>query len=148
MFKQEAVENKERPQEKKKPTPVQEEQKKTGNPELDAMLQAMKEEYHAICRVHLDSDDAERILLPAHWGYGEKEEQFSVLFTKYVAEAVEPDYRRGVQSFLNYDNIKNQLNEGVTPKITYKKSGDRDTILRVYQIGDSVDDTLWVFAKA
>ena len=120
----------------------------TGNQSIDALICALKTDYNAVCRVHLDTDKADRILMPAYLGYGEHEEHFSTLFAKYVAESVEADQRRGVLSFVNYKSIKHQLSEGITPQITYKKTGGRTAVLRVYQIGDSTDDTLWVFAKA
>ena len=83
--------------------------------------------------------------------YEEDEENFSLLFSKYVAEVVDPDYVRAVTSFLNYDAIRRQLLEGNIPKITYKKTDGGTVVLSVYKLGDSFDavnNTLWVFAKA
>ena len=123
-------------------------QTKTGLLEIDAMIHALTEHYNGICRVSLETDKADRLLMPAYFGSEEKEEKFSTLFSKYVSETVEPDQRRAVLSFLNYDSIKNQLREGLTPKMTYKKLGGRMAVLSIYKIGESDTDTLWVFAKA
>ena len=122
-------------------------QTKTGLLEIDAMIHVLIEHYNGICRVSLETDKADLLLMPAYFGYEESEAHFSALFSKYVSESVEPDYRRAVLSFLNYDSIKNQLREGFTPKITYKKIGGRTAVLSVHKIGESDTDTLWVFAK-
>ena len=123
------------------------EQTTTGRQEIDALLGVLKERYDGICRVHLDTDTAERILMPAYLGYGEQEEHFSALFSKYVANTVEPDYHRSVLGFLNYDNIRHQLASGIAPQITYKKNGGRSVCLSIYKIGDSENDTLWFIAR-
>ncbi len=125
-------------------------QVKTGILEIDTMLSILKENYNGIYRVSLDTDKARRILMPAYLNYNENEEHFSNLFSKYVAESVESDYHRAVMSFLNYDAIRQQLLEGKTPKITYKKNNGEAVVLSVYKLGNSensVSDTLWVFAK-
>ena len=77
-------------------------------------------------------------------------EIFSKLFSKFVAEMVEPDYHRSVLSFLNYDALKRQLLEGNIPRITYKKTNGETVILSIYKLSDaenSVNNTLWVFAR-
>lgn len=123
-------------------------QAKTGLLEIDAMIHVLTEHYNGICRVSLETDMADRLLMPAYFGCEESGEHFSALFSKYVSESVEPDHRRAVLSFLNYESIKNQLREGLTPKITYKKIGGRTAVLSIHKIGESDTDTLWVFAKA
>ena len=125
-------------------------QAETGILEIDTMLSVLKESYNGIYRVSLDTDKARRILMPAYLNYNENEEHFSNLFSKYVAETVEPDYHRAVMSFLNYEAIKHQLLENRTPKITYKKQNGETVVLSVYKLcdhSDTVSDTLWVFAK-
>ena len=110
----------------------------------------MKEHYNGIYRVSLSTDRVCRILMPAYLGYDENEEHFSELFAKYVSDSVDSDYHRAVISFMNYDSIRHQLDDGVTPKITYKKNNGEAVVLSVYKIsgsGNSADDTLWVFAK-
>ena len=70
--------------------------------------------------------------------------------TKYIDESVHPDFHRGVMSFLNYDAIKRQILEGLTPKITYKKMNGETVVLSVYSLSkdiEKVDETLWVFAR-
>ncbi len=122
----------------------------TGILEIDAMLSVLKEKYNGIYRVSLSTDKARRILMPAYLKYNENEEHFSNLFSKYVAESVDPDYHRAVMSFLNYEAIKHQLMEGNTPKITYKKNDGEHVLLSVYKLcesDESVCDTLWVFSK-
>ena len=123
---------------------------KTGIVEIDKVLSVMNENYSGICCVSLETDKAKRIMMPAYLDYGENEEKFSILFSKYVSEAVEPDYHRALTSFLNYDVIKNQLANGKIPKIRYKKTNDESVVLSVYEISDKDNaefDTLWVFAK-
>ena len=123
-------------------------QARTGLLEIDAMIHVLTEHYNGICRVSLETDKASRLLMPAYFGCEESGDHFSALFSKYVSQSVEPDHRRAMLSFLNYDSIKNQLREGLTPKITYKKIGGRTAVLSVHKIGESDTDTLWVFAKA
>lgn len=125
-------------------------QVKTGIEEIDVILSILKDNYHGIYRVALDTDTARRILMPAYLNFNENEEHFSSLFSKYVSELVESDYHRAVMSFLNFDAIRQQLSEGKTPKITYKKNNGETVLLSVYKLGedkDSVSDTLWVFSK-
>ena len=125
-------------------------QVKTGILEIDTMLSVLKENYNGIYRVSLDTDRARRILMPAYLKYNENEDHYSNLFSKYVAESVDPDYHRAVMSFLNYEAVKRQLTEGKIPKITYRKNNGETVVLSVYKLGDadnSVSDTLWVFAK-
>ena len=124
------------------------EQTTTGIQEIDVLLSVLKEQYDGICRVHLDSDRAERILLPAYLGYHDREDHFFALFTKYVSEIVEPDYHRAMLGFLNYDSIRHQLQSGITPKISYQKRDGQHIALSIYKIGNAEDDTLWIFAKA
>lgn len=124
---------------------------KTGMVEVDTILSVIKENYNGIYRVSLDTDMARRILMPAYLKYNEEEEHFSQLFSQYVTETVAADYQRAVMNFLNYEALKNQLLEGKTPKITYKKNGDEDVVLSVHRLdsGDEENsDTLWIFAKA
>ena len=114
------------------------------------MLSVLKEKYNGIYRVSLSNDTARRILMPAYLNYNENEEHFSKLFSKYVAESVNPDYHRAVLNFLNYDALKHQLLDGKIPKISFKKNDGELVALSVYKLcdeGNMVSDTLWVFAK-
>ena len=124
-------------------------QLKTGIQEIDTMISVMTENYNGIYRVTLDTDRAKRILMPKALSYNEHEDHFSVLFSKYVATEVEPDYHRALLSFSNYDALKRQLMEGNTPRISYKKKNGEAMTLSVYKLGTAEklgDDTLWVFA--
>ncbi|MBR5157257.1 MAG: GGDEF domain-containing protein [Clostridia bacterium] len=123
---------------------------KTGIREIDTMISVLKENYNGIYRVSLDNDRASRILMPSYLGYGEKEENFSKLLTKYIDDTVHPDCHRAVISFLNYEAIKRQISEGKIPSITYAKTNGEMLTLSVYNLdgdNDNVKDTLWVFAK-
>ena len=125
-------------------------QVKTGIREIDTMISVLKEHYNGIYRVSLKTDSAHRILMPSYLGYNENEENFSKLLNRYIDEFVHPDFHRAVMSFLNYDAIRRQIEEGKTPSITYKKVNGETVILSVYQLADdkeNSDDTLWVFAK-
>ncbi len=125
-------------------------QAKTGIAEVDTMLSIIKENYNGIYEVSLNTDKAKAILMPASLGYNEKEEHFSTLFSKFVAEMVDPDYHRSVMSFINYDALKHQLQAGKTPKISFVKIDGETVTLSVYQMGDAATndfETLWVFAK-
>lgn len=125
-------------------------QVKTGIVEIDTLISVLKEHYNGIYRVSLENDYAQRILMPSHFNYSEKEEHFSQLLTKYIDEVVHPDYHRPVTAFLNYDAIRHQLLDGETPSINYKKMNGEAVSLRVYSLGESlnrVEETLWIFAK-
>ncbi len=125
-------------------------QTKTGIREIDAMLSVLKEHYNGIYRVSLVSDNAHRILMPSYLGYNEDENNFSHLLKEYIDEHVHPDFHRAVISFLNYDAIKREIAEGLTPKITYKKMNGETVILSIYSLNENsedADETLWIFAK-
>lgn len=125
-------------------------QLKTGISEIDTLISVLKENYNGIYRVSMANDKAKRILMPAYLNYNEDEEQFSKLFSRYVAETVEADYRRGLMNFLNYDALKRVLMEGKIPQISYRKNNGEDVMLSVYKLDESdemVNGTLWVFGK-
>ena len=124
---------------------------KTGIKEIDTMIPVLKENYNAIYKVSLESDNAHGILMPAYLGYKEDEKNFSKLLAKYIDETVHPDFHRAVTSFLNYDALKRQISEGKTPTIKYKKMHGESETLSVYNMTDDKDDvkdTLWIFARA
>ena len=123
---------------------------KTGIGEIDTLLTAMKYSYHGIYKVSLKTDEARRILMPSYLGYNETESLFSNIFTKYVEDDANPDFHRAMLSFLNYEALSAQLEEGIIPRITYKKTNGEDVTLSVYpfaETGKEVDLTLWVFEK-
>jgi diguanylate cyclase (GGDEF)-like protein len=125
-------------------------QVKVGIPEIDTMISVLKENYNGIYRVSLDTDRANRVLMPAYLNYNETEDNFSRLFANYVSESAESDYHRSLLSFQNYDALKQQLSEGKIPKISYKKLNGETVTLSVYKLSESpnnVSDTLWIFAK-
>ena len=125
-------------------------QTKTGILEIDTMISLLKESYNGIYRVSLDTDRAGRILMPAYLKYNETEEHFSKLFANYVSESAEPDYHRALLSFQNYDALKQQLEAGQIPQITYQKLNGETVTLSVHKLGetdDPVSETLWIFAK-
>lgn len=123
---------------------------RTGIGEIDTLLTVMKERYTGIYKVSLNLDKATRILMPSYLGYNETENNFSKIFTNYVAERVSPDFHRAMLSFLNYDALKKQLSEGNIPRITYKKTNSENVVLSVYSFNQNEinpDNTLWVFEK-
>ena len=125
-------------------------QMKTGILEIDTLISILKEHYNGVYRVSLDTDHAQRILMPSYFDYNEQEEHFSRLLTKYIGEVVHQDFHRPVTNFLNYDAIRRHLSEGEVPSITYKKVNGETVNLRVYNLHESQDrvgETLWVFAK-
>ena len=121
----------------------------TGIKEIDKLLSVMKEHYNVICRVKLSTDEVHRILMPSYIGYNEDQKYFQKLFTRYVSESVDSDFHRAMQSFINYESLKRQLTEGITPQITFKETNGETVILKVYSLdkGEEIDNTLWVFAK-
>ena len=123
---------------------------KTGIREIDTMISVLKDHYNGIYRVSLDTDNVHRVLMPAYLGYNEQEKNFSKLFTKYIDETVDPDFRRALLSFMNYDAIKREIMDGKTPTITFKKLSGEKVILSIYNLNDENDavrETLWVFSK-
>ena len=137
-------------QQAKAATEVEYVQTKTGILEIDTILSILKENYHGIYRVSLDNDRARRVLMPAYLKYNETEDNFSKLFASYVSETADPDYHRALFSFRNYDALRQQLSEGITPKITYRKLNGETVTLSVHKLcdeGESLSETLWIFAK-
>ena len=123
----------------------------TGIPEIDAVLSVLKESYYGIYRVSLDTDRAQHVLKPAYFVKDENEECFSELFANYVSESAGSEYNRALLAFNNYDALKQQLIEGKTPTITYKKLNGDSVKLSVYCLSStdgSVSETLWIFAKS
>ncbi|MBQ2614550.1 MAG: GGDEF domain-containing protein [Clostridia bacterium] len=122
---------------------------RTGIDEIDALLSVLKEHYCGVYRVSLRTNAVHRLLMPAYLGYEENENDFASLFSKYIGERVNPDFHRAIMSFLDYGAIETQLEEGVVPRITYKKIDGEMRILSVYPLKQGEPgDTLWVFARA
>ena len=122
----------------------------TGIKEIDTMISILKEHYYGIFKVSLEADTLHRVLTPTYLGYSENEKQFSKLFLRYINDNVHPDYRRTIMSFLNFDVIKQQIEEGKIPFASFKTLSGESVSLNVYNLTEdnrSVNDTLWVFAK-
>ena len=88
--------------------------------------------------------------MPAYMKYNETEDHFSKLFAKYVSEIADPDYHRALLSFQNYDALRQQLEEGKIPTVTYRKLSGEMVTLSVHKLGETdepVSETLWIFAK-
>ena len=122
---------------------------KTGNDDVDALLNAMKHHFYGIYNVSLKTDEAHSILMPSYLGYKERESSFSKLFAKYIEENVNPDFHRALLSFLNNKALSSQFAEGNIPKIAYKKTNGENAILSVYHLAEDneSDYTLWVFER-
>ena len=123
---------------------------RTGNEEIDALLDVLKYNCHGVYRVSLKTDEAHCILMPAYLGYHEVEGSFSRLFTKYVETTTNPDFHRALLSFLNYEALSAQLLDGNIPRIIYKKTTGEDVMLSVYPVDDhakGIDSTFWFFEK-
>lgn len=121
----------------------------TGIREFDALLSILSKRYHGIYCVSLNSGMARRILMPSYLNqFSEEKDTFRDAFTYYVREMVHPDYQRAMLSFLNYDVIRRQLLEGITPAIEYFKVNGERVILSVYilpGLEDDASETMWVF---
>ena len=125
-------------------------QAKTGIPEIDTILSLLKESYHGIYRISLDTDVARRVLMPAYLNFNETEEHFSTLFAKYVCDFADAEYNRALLSFANYDALRQELAEGRIPRITYNKHSGETVTLTVHPLGEAGalnHETLWIFAK-
>lgn len=126
------------------------EQIHTGIKEVDAMLSIIKEHYHGIYKVSLQNDSVHRVLTSTYLGYKDKKKKFSDLLLNYIDDLVHPDSRRIVMSFLNYDVIKQQLQEGKIPSTVFVNLSGEKVKLSIYNItaeNEDINDTLWVFAK-
>lgn len=123
----------------------------TGIKEFDASLSIMSLRYHGIYCVSLKNDKVRRILMPEYLKpFAEKNDAFSKIYTYYVQEVVSPDYQRAMLNFLNYDALKRQLSEGITPSVSYKKVNGENKVLSIHKISEFEDDsyeTMWVFEK-
>ena len=74
---------------------------------------------------------------------------FSSVMEGYIANHVSPDYHRAFDNFMNYDVIRNSLNNGDIPQIVYNKLDGEEISLSVHPLVDGKDnsETLWVFEK-
>ncbi len=123
---------------------------RTGNEEIDALLDVLKYNCHGVYKVSLKTDEAHRILMPSYLGYHETEASFTRVYTKYVENFANPDFHRALLSFLNYDALSAQMMDGNIPRIIYKKTNGEDVMLSVYPISDhtqEIDSTFWFFEK-
>ncbi|MBQ6894409.1 MAG: GGDEF domain-containing protein [Clostridia bacterium] len=117
----------------------------TGIKDLDMMIKVLSGHYSGIYSVSLETDIARRIIMPSYLDFKETEEKFSEIMKDYIHHRVHPDFHRGMLRFLNYDVLKEQIENGQTPRFTYKKENGEGVILTVYAQGD---ETLWVFENA
>lgn len=121
----------------------------TGIREFDALLSVLSNRYHGIYCVSLENGMARRILMPEYLNqFSQENDSFKDAFVYYVREMVHPDYQRGMLSFINYDVIGKQLEEGRIPSIEYIKVNGEKVVLSVYGLSDKEKDnseTLWVF---
>ena len=121
----------------------------TGIREFDALLSVLSNRYHGIYCVSLESGMARRILMPEYLNqFSQENDSFKDAFVYYVREMVHSDYQRAMLSFLNYDVIGKQLEEGRIPSIEYIKVNGEKVVLSVYGLPDKSKDnseTLWVF---
>ncbi|MBQ8764747.1 MAG: GGDEF domain-containing protein [Clostridia bacterium] len=121
----------------------------TGIREFDALLSVLSNRYHGIYCVSLESGMARRILMPEYLNqFSQENDSFKDAFVYYVREMVHSDYQRAMLSFLNYDIIGKQLEEGRIPSIEYIKVNGEKVVLSVYGLPDKDKDnseTLWVF---
>lgn len=123
----------------------------TGNHAVDAALEIASQRYFGIYCVHLARDKAEPILIPAYLKpYSERGDSFSSVYTKYVREAVKPEYHRAMLGMLQYDSLKAQLKTEYVPSVIYEKvDGDKVclSVHAVKQQSENDADTLWTFEK-
>lgn len=117
----------------------------TGDRDLDIMIKLLGGHYSGIYSVNLNTDNARRIIMPSYMNFGEREEKFSEIFKEYVTTHVHNDSQRGMFRFLNYDVLKDELENGNIPRCTYQKTSGEYHVLSVYAQGD---ETLWVFENA
>lgn len=121
----------------------------TGIREFDALLSVLSNRYHGIYCVSLENGMARRILMPEYLSqFSQENDSFKDAFAYYVREMVHPDYQRAMLSFLNYDVIGKQLEEGRIPSIEYIKVNGEKVVLSVYGLSDKGKDnseSLWVF---
>ena len=122
----------------------------TGISEIDKMLEVISEHYFGIYYVSLESDRARRLVMPSELEYAEVEDNFSGILKKYVSDTVHPDFHRTVNAFIQYEAIRNQLRDGLVPRITYKKTNGEAIALSIHSMEKTKDglDTVWVFEEA
>ena len=122
----------------------------TGNAALDAALSVMSQRYFGIYAVSLEDDSARIILIPESFdNILEERRYFSKAMEIYIANQVSPDYHRALNTFMNYEVIKNTLAKGIIPTIMYKKLSGEEITLTVHMLDNDncMSETLWVFEK-
>lgn len=122
---------------------------KTGIDEIDSLLPVVNKHYRAVYKVSLRDDTSKGILVPPYMkDYNEGKNTFSEIFSSYIYDMVQPDYRRQLQNFLKFDVLERQLADGIYPVISYRNSQGTDILLSIHPIKDNDTDnaeTLWVF---
>ena len=117
---------------------------------VDTMLLVLQEHYESIFQVCLNTDRAIGILIPAYLKFDEKKDRFSALFSNFVIESVNGDFQRAALSFINYEALRDQLEKGNIPRITYIVEDGSTESLSIYKLEDEDKasyNTLWVFSK-
>lgn len=125
---------------------------KSGVHEVDAYLEIMKNKYYGIYYVSLNTDKATQILAPiSYFSMSGSENSFSDTIKQYIHDYVKPEFHRTLLSFIKYDAIEQQLNDGITPRISYVKKDGEKILLTVWSVPDSdndTNDTVWMFERS
>ncbi len=121
----------------------------TGVKAVDACMSIMTLRYLAVYCVSLDKDSCVRILAPSYFQKMDDEGAcFSTSLRRYIYELVKPEYHRSLLSFLEYDILQHQLEEGNVPAIKYERIDGVKILLKIYPISqDDSMDSAWIFEK-
>ena len=123
----------------------------TGIKEIDACISVMSRKYLAIFCVSHSNDNIVHIVSQSYFSEMFKETgSFVESMRKYIHEIVRPEYHRTLSSFLEYDSVNRQLNDGYVPKTTYTKINDEKVTLSIHSVsGENYEgiDSIWIFER-
>lgn len=122
-------------------------QTKTGIAEIDKTISILQNHYNSVFKVSLDTNKATKIFAPSYLGDKEIIDDFSKFFVEYIVETAHPDFHRTITSFTNYDMLKKQIKDNVTPQIIFKKLNEETISLTIHSLENTPNETLWVFEK-
>ena len=123
----------------------------TGIKELDAFLQVESNKYQAIYYVSLDNDNARQLIAPVKYFESlDDNKKFSDIIKQYMHDYVKPEFYRTLLNFIQYDVLKKQIVQGVTPELAYVKKTGRKVLLSVRPVPGAIEGefgTIWTFER-
>ncbi|MBE7016330.1 MAG: diguanylate cyclase [Ruminococcaceae bacterium] len=121
---------------------------KSGIREIDAYLSILKNRHYGVFEVSMDQDSGSSIIAPTGlFDMSVDENRFSDVIKQYIHDFVKPEFHRNLRNFIQYDVVRNQLEENIIPKISYYKKDGTAVKLSIWPVDGDEGETMWIFEK-